>query len=414
MGTDKLRQCARIWHDWLRGRGRGEDPVRDADMVLALLIAGLRLGVIAQMIPSLAHGIDVSPRPALYVVCWGLAASASIATAAHACFRRRPPGARWVRADIALTVALVVTGAAIVPADDRLGTWSGFLPGYALGALLSACTVAHTRLWFGALIAVVGSLLVHLHPLAITDLRFSITSNIVTFFVLAALVRTAALWSRRMAEEAAAAREWAAQVAREDELRRARTSLHNGVALLGLLADEQQHRSAVRAGTDSAADEWRGGLRRQAREEANRMRAYLRGELKTVVEDHDGATLAQVVERGGRGFEDLPLETVADAATNLRIGPEPAAALTAALQSLLLNVRLHAEAQHVVVHVEESGAGWTITVTDDGRGFQPEPARFGVGLGEVVVASLARHGITVEVDAAPGLGTSVSMSGGGT
>lgn len=378
-------------------------------MVLALLIAGLRLGVIAQMIPSLAHGIDVSPRPALYAVCWGVAALASVATAAHVCLNRRPPGARWAQADIAVTVALVLIGAAIVPADDRLGTWSGFLPGYALGALLSTSAVVRTRVWLGALIAVVGALLVHLHPLATTDLRFSITSNIVTFFVLAVLVRTAALWSRRMGEEAATAREWAAQLAREEELRRARTSLHNGVALLGLLADEPQP-SPARVG-DAAADEWHGGLRRQARQEANRMRAYLRGERKLADEHRDCATIAEIVHRGCLGFEDLPLETVADTATSVRIAPERAAALTAALQSLLLNVRLHAHATHVVVHAEECERQWTITVTDDGRGFRPDPARFGVGLGEVVVAALGRHGVVVEVDSAPGLGTSVSLTG---
>ncbi|MFD1859621.1 ATP-binding protein [Aeromicrobium camelliae] len=48
---------------------------------------------------------------------------------------------------------------------------------------------------------------------------------------------------------------------------------------------------------------------------------------------------------------------------------------------------------------------------DDGRGFRPVPETFGVGLAEVVVGALARHGVAVEVDSAPGLGTSVSITG---
>ena len=83
----------------------------------------------------------------------------------------------------------------------------------------------------------------------------------------------------------------------------------------------------------------------------------------------------------------------------------------AALTSVLLNVRVHAQASRVVVHLDELEDEWTLTVHDDGVGFDVDSTTEGVGLREVVRAQLARDGIVVRVDSMVGAGTTVVLSG---
>jgi signal transduction histidine kinase len=98
----------------------------------------------------------------------------------------------------------------------------------------------------------------------------------------------------------------------------------------------------------------------------------------------------------GGGFEDLPDP---HATTIFRV-----------LQESLTNIAKHAEARHVEVALTNEHDNLTLSVSDDGRGFNPiaprKPASFGIlGLRE----RAALLGGEVSIDSAPGRGTIVEM-----
>lgn len=395
-----LRRAVEEWRAWMTGRSPGRSTTRDAEMTLALFVAGLRLGLVAQMAPSVLQGIDASPRPTLYVVCWFATATLSALTATWCLAMRRPPGPRWITLDVLTTAAIVLAGSLAVPDTDRDGNWAAYFPGYLVAVLLTTAVLPSLRGWFAALLLLVSSVLVYLAPMADEDGLPGVVSNVVTFVVVAAVTRVAAQALRRIAAAADASRTRAAELARQDELRRARGAFHNGVAMMRMLAEsESTHHPA------------RDDLRRLARGEARRMRAYLRSEPEPDVDDDDHG-LARTLTRVSRGFDDLDVELVTDLAEAVRLRPEETAALETALTSLLLNVREHAHADSVVVHADVTASGWAVTVHDDGRGFDARSASYGVGLRDAVVGTLERQGMTAQVESDLGLGTMVTISSG--
>ncbi|MET4074338.1 two-component system NarL family sensor kinase [Hymenobacter sp. UYCo722] len=78
------------------------------------------------------------------------------------------------------------------------------------------------------------------------------------------------------------------------------------------------------------------------------------------------------------------------------------------VQELLNNVLKHAQAQEVLVQLMRHGPELHLVVEDDGRGFDPTVAGTGVGMRSV--QARARYlGGTLEVQSAPGQGTSIGL-----
>ena len=80
------------------------------------------------------------------------------------------------------------------------------------------------------------------------------------------------------------------------------------------------------------------------------------------------------------------------------------------VQEALSNVRKHARASHVTLEVDK-GARWQLRVRDDGAGFDPQqsPGASHVGL-QIMRERAARIGAEVQVVAAPGQGTTVTLT----
>ena len=73
------------------------------------------------------------------------------------------------------------------------------------------------------------------------------------------------------------------------------------------------------------------------------------------------------------------------------------------------NATKHAGAQDVTVVVGSVGPGWSVAVTDRGRGFDPDAASGGTGL-LGMRARLAAVGGRLDVTSVPGAGTRVAAS----
>ncbi len=91
-----------------------------------------------------------------------------------------------------------------------------------------------------------------------------------------------------------------------------------------------------------------------------------------------------------------------------RLPPATEAALYRMVQELLTNVVRHAQARQVLVQLMRHANALHLVVEDDGRGFDAAVGAGGVGL-RSVRARAAYLGGTLEVQSAPGQGTTVSL-----
>lgn len=228
--------------------------------------------------------------------------------------------------------------------------------------------------------------------------------------MLVSVSRVVTAYMRRVALDGDAARAEAAALARRDEERRAQIALHNGAAIMRLLADPDLDDGVRRA------------VRQEAEREAHRMRSYLLGRRHDLDGgDGDDRELVALIHATTARFSDLPLHTAVDLADGVRIDGAVAAALDHALAALLPNVRDHAGATRVVVHADADADAdptpdaprWTVTVHDDGRGFDADRATWGVGLREVVHAQLTDLGVDVAITSRPGHGSTAVLTGAG-
>ncbi|MFE0650012.1 ATP-binding protein [Streptomyces sp. NPDC059534] len=365
--------------------------------------AGVRLGTVAQMVPAVRLGAERSPHDAAYLLCWGAAALTAVAVSVVTLVRRRPPGTVVSVLDFGLACALLVIGPLVLAPWDRFGTWTAFQPGYALSVIITAGGVRGLAVWAVSLLAVSACYLVYLGGDVGRDMASTAAGNVMTYVVYALVARMFFGYTRRIAHDADASRARAAELARREEERRAQVMMHNGVAVMRLL-------------TEQGDDDARARLVGQAEVELRRMRSYLRGTST------DGAgcdarpdpgtvptvALAPMVGRVCDRFADLNVVASLGLGTGLRIPAAQAEAVERALESLLLNVRVHAGAHEVVVHLDGDD-GWTLTVHDDGVGFDPASVTAGVGLREVVVGELRRRGLGVGIASAVGEGTTVTL-----
>jgi len=355
------------------------------------------------MLPSVATAVTVSEHPVLCAVTWALACTAVVWIATIAVVRRRPPSVRWATADVAVAVVLLLLGLLTVPVEYRSGSWNGFQGAYSLSVASALVGIRDRRTWASLLGAIVLARLTYLLPVMESPAGIAtVVGELLTLLGLAPLAWAGTGAVFRMAQDADDAREYAARLAREAEGRRARAAIHNGAALIKILVDHSE--GEARNGRHAPPQVWA-----QAHAELNRMRAYLAG--RTDLAETAAGDLAGVLDDVCAEFTDLPVDVVTELARGVPVDGARDD-LATAVRSVLINVRQHARATRVVVHAEESedATGWTVTVHDDGVGFDPATTRLGVGLRELAVDQLAAHGIRTTVESHPGLGTTVTMT----
>ncbi|MEI7055434.1 hypothetical protein WBG06_06435 [Nocardioides sp. CCNWLW239] len=369
--------------------------------LVAFFVAGMRLATLAQMAPSMLAAMPALPQtehPWLTGATWVLATVMLVMMAVVTLVTQRPPGATLAVLDVAVAVALLLLGLWTVPVELRTGSWVGFQLGYALCVSCSLSMIRSRWLWACLLGSLAVAEAVYIAPTVddLADLTDAL-GTCLTLLILGPLAWFGCRTIVRIGTEADEARRFAAAAAKAEEERRARLAIHNGTAMMRLLVE-----------TDVV--DGNGALRSQAEVELNRMRAYLSGQTPPPLDE--ATSLAAVATALGAEFDDLPITVVADLAQDVTLPRDLADDLAAALRSLLLNVRQHAQATRVVLHAaeDEDGSGWEVTLHDDGIGFDTTTTAYGVGLREVVVEQLARSGVEVRINSIRDLGTTVTLA----
>jgi signal transduction histidine kinase len=310
----------------------------------------------------------------------------------------------WVAVvDIVFVSAVMVIEPLTVHPGDLVGSWTSW--GYAAAFAAVIPAAVGIRRWGvvvgGAVfvaVAYLAGLLVHsLSPSARTT-TLTDALSIVGFSV---ACRLGGGFVRSMGEAADRAREAEARAAAIAQLERERTMLHNQASVLNLLSQEIPDPGLRRSAMGAAA---RG---------AQQIRAMLSDQPARPAGRSDGRRwLRAVVDSVCEEFADLPLTRNLDL---LEAGPDvpddTAEAVAEALRTLLWNVRRHAFASSVTVHGDSDQTGnWTVSITDDGVGFDPASVDHGWGLKVQAGTALARHRIQITVDSAPGEGTQVQIA----
>lgn len=380
----------------LLGPPSSVSAVARAERIMVLLASAVRLSTLLDMMPSAKLAYDTSDRPAVTLATWVVATAAALAFVARAVTRARPLPAREAVIDAGIAVALLVAGAWTVPVDQRIGTWVGFEPGYALSVVIATSSCTSLRAWAVGLVGVVFGKLAYVWSALSWDVASTVVGDFLTVTALGVIAAAMARFLRGLALEADHAR----HAAVAEEVRRAGAAFHNGVAVLGLLAEADLDPVTRRA------------VQTQARAEVHRVRSYLRGQqAATIACGVSAVPLHDVICSAARSFPDLAPRVVLDLIGDLQVAHIHAIALERALTSLLLNVRLHAAAGSTVVHADVDERVWTVTVHDDGLGFDVAHTDLGVGLQYVVIAALAEHGIRTAISSTQGLGTTVTLMG---
>ena len=80
-------------------------------------------------------------------------------------------------------------------------------------------------------------------------------------------------------------------------------------------------------------------------------------------------------------------------------------------KEVLHNAMRHAQATHVNVHIAYSDRTFSITLEDDGRGFDMEKVRWGRGL-RTLHKRARQMDASLDIDSRPGDGTTVRISVG--
>ncbi|TIC79457.1 ATP-binding protein [Nocardioides sp. GY 10127] len=383
---------------------------------LSIVAMTLRAVLAVQIVIAVPAGFRAATHPWVYLLVSLVVLGQCLLLVVENGVLKTPLRGHWQFPDLALGLLVIPVLAWVLPASYAVGSWENWAGGYTVGVATLLATWMRPRpaAVYGVLLSacylgVVG-------PLGITTWA-TVLAQGATYLGLAIPMSLFVAYVREAAHAADDARREAVEATRALELERYQVTVHDAVTVLRLLGD------------DATPADLREMLRAQARMESRRLRTYLRGRAEPLTHLGEGqgqgegegaqdaglpaesATVASAVESALHGFEDLNVELALMLGGDIPMPLETWEVTSRALTAVLHNVRLHADAARVVIHADEHPVGWEITVTDDGRGFDPAARAEGFGLRTQVRGAVARHGGEATIESTPGVGTTVTLVG---
>ncbi|WP_313405309.1 ATP-binding protein [Aeromicrobium sp.] len=368
---------------------------RRAELGIALVVPAMRAVVLVQIVLSVPAGARLATSSAAYVALALAATVVSLLLIVQCLATGSVRPGWWHVPDLVVAWAAFAVMGLLMPATHIVGTWEAWAAGFAINVAALAST------WLRPLVSVVhgialgGWYFAWASATGITSVATNV-SNAITIPGYALVVALLVHYLRSLAADADRSREEAVAATRALELGRYQLTVHDASSILRLLSDEDTPAEVLP------------GLRVQADREATRLRNYLSAQpLERPGDRTVGSMLGDALE----GFDDLPLELAVDLGSHARLTEEVWQATGRAVATVLHNVRLHANADQVVVHADCDGGSWEVVVSDDGRGFDQTSQPLGFGLDTQAGQALREVGVSAEIRSAPGRGTSVTFTG---
>jgi len=383
------------------GPAASDSGVARARRALARALLFFRLGGLGEIL--LSGGVDFGRyrHPALSLGLIGLVVVESVALIG-ACLRVGVVRPRWLIADVVFcTAALVASARLTAPIDYN--TWANFM--YPFTVITSVgIGVTFRRLWNAAIVTsvlaagyVLSAVLIHGDPVWVALPNASTYyANMVVAWPVARYLLASGRETDRLRADAVTQ---AGALATERERARHARILHDRVL--------QTLETLARGDWVADAD-----FRAHIAGEAAWLRALVEGGDPT--RDRDLLTaLQQLVQRNARTGLHVELNgTQLREARALRaaLAPDLVDAVVDATQEALTNVAKHAGVDTAVVRAGATARDLTVSVVDQGRGFDPDQVSRGTGIERSIRARIAEQGGCVRIDSAVGGGTYVEIS----
>ena len=383
------------------GRGTTDSAVVRAQRSMARAIMFFRIGGLAELL--LASSLDMTrySHPALTGALI-VAVFAESVLFIGVCQRSGTVTAGWTTADMLFcTVALVVCAVLTAPRDYH--TWANFMYPLSLLTALGAgvgyrslpVATAMTTVLTAANVA--SAVLVHGDPVwnAVPDGMTYYANMVVSWAVTRQLLAS----GREADLSRADAVDQAGKLAQERERARHARVLHDRVL--------QTLETLAQGSWVSDAD-----FRTHIATEATWLRAFVEGDDTTENSDLL-AGLQRLVQRNARiGLRVELNSTQLRDAQPLRaaLRPELVDAVVDATQEALTNAAKHSGVDTVVVRAGATATALTVSVLDQGCGFDPEHVERGTGIERSIRSRIAEVDGAVRIDSAAGAGTYVEIT----
>ncbi len=369
---------------------------RRAERGIALVAPAMRAIVVLQILVSLVSGVRLSSQPGVYAALTAMCVLVSCVLIVQCLATGSVRPGIWHYPDLAMAWIAIPAMPLLLPASLVVGHWESWAAGYAINVAALAAA------WLRPTVASVHALFLGVWFFAWmwsgddTSLWQTNLNNALTIPGYAVVVALLVHYLRALAADADQSREDAITATRALELQRYQLTVHDATSILRLLSD-----------VDTPA-EVLPGLRVQADREARRLRNYLGAQAQ---QPAGRRTVGTMLDAALEGFDDLPLEPAVELGAHVELDEEVWQATRGAVTTVLHNVRIHADAQQVVVHADTDGRTWEVVVADDGAGYDQASQPLGFGLSTQVRDALAAHGVSAEIRSAPGRGTTVTIVG---
>jgi signal transduction histidine kinase len=147
----------------------------------------------------------------------------------------------------------------------------------------------------------------------------------------------------------------------------------------------------------------------KVRERCAREAAYLRRLIQQTVDGESNPEVGAALEEAVRAAESLDLRVSTQYSDLPTVPDDVAAAMAEAVTEALNNIRRHAGTGHGFLTATGDGGHLTITVVDQGKGFDRARTSAGLGLDRSIEARVREIGGLAAVDSRPGEGTRVEL-----
>lgn len=377
--------------------GLAEDDRRTPDMTviesgLKWTFLAVRMVHLVQGVICVASGWSTYRRPRLAAAVLGLVGVESGWLFARI-IRQRDADALAVRVDAAASLVGLVGLASATSVEDRTTSFNWMLP-YSVGSAVGLVLGVGRQEGIVEVAALSGAYLgTTIRPSIRPGQIVTALANAASYGGFHAVAAAVSGHARRGSEELEAARAESSargeRLAIESERNRQHRLLHDSAL---------QTLEGVANGLIDVDESIRG----RARAEARRLRQALSG----IEPDGD---LADALDRLAADFAAEGLEVTCSMGETPPLPAETTMALSEAVRETLRNITKHAGTSSAVVRADTSEGGVTVTIRDQGRGFDTESIGPGFGLSQSVSGRLAEVGGMADVWSKPDRGTRVTL-----
>jgi signal transduction histidine kinase len=294
----------------------------------------------------------------------------------------------WV--DFSLSVTVLASVPAYVPAADRLGTWTMWAYAVTLSAaILLAGALDRPALALTGSVVLAGVYLAVVAPPQAGGVaaRATAVADAAAFLGFGLLTLVVARFMRNLGSAADTARMRVAELEQE----------HSRAVVHDLLVYLRLDRFA------EADEKTRGAMIAQARAKHLQMRSYVDGTGKL-------GDLGECVNEALQLHPSLPVKLISETEPGVELAEDVLVQLGRALDTALANVEQHAGSANVTVSLRSAPQHVVVTVCDDGPGFDRHSRPQGFGIREILGRQLEAVGGRGEVHSARGGGTQVRIT----